>query len=120
MDIINEAKKWTQAPFDATTQNEIQDLIDKNDIDQLTDRFHKNMEFGTGGMRGIMGAGLNRMNRYTYGKATQGLASYLKQKFPNKQLQVAIAYDCRHNSDTFAKLVAASFLLGEKNNKALS
>lgn len=109
MDIIKEAKKWTKAPFDATTQKEIQDLIDQNDLEQLTDRFHKNMEFGTGGMRGIMGAGLNRMNRYTYGKATQGLASYLKQEFPNKQLQVAIAYDCRHNSDTYAKLVSDVF-----------
>lgn len=57
-------------------------------------------------MRGIMGAGINRMNKYTYGKATQGLAQYMKKRFPGKTLQVAIGYDCRHNSDTFAKLVA--------------
>jgi len=107
--IFEKAKKWTVAPFDDATQKEIQKLIDDNDEGQLTDRFYKDLEFGTGGMRGIMGAGLNRMNRYTYGKATQGLAGYLKQKFPNKHLQVAIAYDCRHNSDTFAKLVADVF-----------
>jgi phosphoglucomutase len=106
MDIIAKAKIWTQAPFDKETQEEIQKLIDTNEIDQLTDRFYKNLAFGTGGMRGIMGAGINRMNKYTYGKATQGLALYLKECFPNKQLKVAIGYDCRHNSDTFAKLVA--------------
>ncbi len=107
--IFEKAKKWTTAPFDATTQKEIQDLIDNKDEAQLADRFYKDLEFGTGGMRGIMGAGLNRMNRYTYGKATQGLVHYLKQEFPNQQLKVAIAYDCRHNSDTFAKLVADVF-----------
>jgi len=106
MNIIDKAKIWTKAPFDQETQKEIQDLIDANEIDQLTDRFYKNLAFGTGGMRGIMGAGINRMNKYTYGKATQGLALYLKKCFPNQQLKVAIGYDCRHNSDTFAKLVA--------------
>jgi phosphoglucomutase len=109
MDILNKAKNWTKAPFDMATQKEIQDLIDTNEMDQLTDRFYKDLEFGTGGMRGIMGAGINRMNKYTYGKATQGLVQYMKQSFPNKQLQVAIGYDCRHNSDTFAKLVADVF-----------
>ncbi|KAF5411188.1 MAG: Phosphoglucomutase/phosphomannomutase [Candidatus Methanocomedens sp.] len=109
MNILEKAQRWTTAPFDTATQKEIQNLIDNNDIDQLTDRFYKDLEFGTGGMRGIMGAGLNRMNKYTYGKATQGLVHYMKQCFPNKQLQVAIAYDCRHNSDTFAKLVADVF-----------
>ncbi len=109
MDILKKAKNWTKAPFDSVTQKEIQDLIDANETDQLTDRFYKDLEFGTGGMRGIMGAGINRMNKYTYGKATQGLVQYMKQCFPNKQLQVAIGYDCRHNSDTFAKLVADVF-----------
>ncbi len=104
--IQTEAKKWTAAPFDTATQKEIQDLLDNNDEAQLVDRFYKDLEFGTGGMRGIMGAGLNRMNRYTYGKATQGLVHYLKQRFPSKEIRVAIAYDCRHNSDSFAKLVA--------------
>ncbi|PCH78169.1 MAG: phosphoglucomutase [Flavobacteriaceae bacterium] len=106
--IINEAKKWLSAPFDADTQQEIQDLLD-NDPDQLTDRFYKNMEFGTGGMRGVMGAGLNRINKYTLGKATQGLANYMKIAFPGKDLKVAIAFDCRHNSLKFAKLVADVF-----------
>ncbi len=109
MNIIDKAKTWTKAPFDKETQKEIQDLIDADAMDQLTDRFYKTLAFGTGGMRGIMGAGINRMNRYTYGKATQGLTDYLKQCFPNKQLKVAIGYDCRHNSDTFAKLVADVF-----------
>ena len=106
MNILDKAKIWTKTPFDTQTQKEIQDLIDQNKTDELTDRFYKNLTFGTGGMRGIMGAGTNRMNKYTYGKATQGLADYLKQCFPNKQLKVAIGYDCRHNSDSFAKLVA--------------
>ncbi len=109
MNILDKAKIWTKAPFNKSTQKEIQDLIDANEIDQLTDRFYKTLAFGTGGMRGIMGAGINRMNRYTYGKATQGLTDYLKECFPSKQLKVAIAYDCRHNSDTFAKLVADVF-----------
>jgi phosphoglucomutase len=106
MNILEKAQIWTRAPFDLNTQNEIQNLLDQNDMDQLNDRFYKDLEFGTGGMRGIMGAGINRMNKYTYGKATQGLAQYMKKRFPGKTLQVAIGYDCRHNSDTFAKLVA--------------
>jgi len=105
---MNEAKKWLSAPFDAETQQEIQQLLD-NDPDQLTDRFYKNMEFGTGGMRGVMGAGINRINKYTLGKATQGLANYMKIAFPGKELKVAIAFDCRHNSLKFAKLVADVF-----------
>ncbi|HHB52217.1 MAG TPA: phospho-sugar mutase, partial [Saprospiraceae bacterium] len=108
-DILKKAQEWTKAPFDEATRMEVQRLIDQEDWAQLTDRFYKNLAFGTGGMRGIMGAGINRMNKYTYGKATQGLAKYLKQSFPNKPLRVAIGYNCRHNSDTFAKLVADVF-----------
>jgi phosphoglucomutase len=107
-DILNKAKLWLSTTFDETTRQEIQDLIDNNPA-QLTDRFYKNMEFGTGGMRGVMGAGINRINKYTLGQATQGLSNYLIKIFPNKQLKVAIAYDCRHNSDTFAKVVADVF-----------
>jgi phosphoglucomutase len=103
--ILDDAKKWLSSTFDAETRNEVQQLIDNN-ADDLADRFYKNMEFGTGGMRGIMGAGTNRINKYTLGKATQGLSNYLQQCFPNKQLKVAIAYDCRHNSKEFSKLVA--------------
>ncbi|MCK5637175.1 MAG: phospho-sugar mutase [Flavobacteriaceae bacterium] len=107
-DIINKAKLWLSDTFDTDTQKEIQQLISKNSED-LTDRFYKDLEFGTGGMRGIMGAGTNRINKYTLGKNTQGLSNYLIKTFPNKQLKVAIAFDCRHNSKTFAKAVAEVF-----------
>ncbi len=107
-EILNNAKQWLSSTFDAATRKEIQELIDNNSPD-LADRFYKNMEFGTGGMRGIMGAGTNRINKYTLGKATQGLSNYLQETYPNKPLKVAIAYDCRHNSDTLAKLVADVF-----------
>ncbi len=104
-EILKNATLWLSDTFDSETRKEIQQLIDTNS-DDLADRFYKNMEFGTGGMRGIMGAGINRINKYTLGKATQGLSNYLHKQFPNKTLKVAIAYDCRHNSNTFAKLVA--------------
>jgi phosphomannomutase len=76
---------------------------------ELEESFYKNLEFGTGGMRGVMGVGNNRINKYTLGKSTQGLANYMHKVFPNKDLKVAIAYDCRHNSDTLAKVVADVF-----------
>ncbi len=107
--ILAKAKKWTQAPFDESTQKEIQQLIDANDIKELNERFYKNLEFGTGGMRGIMGAGVNRINKYTLGKNTQGLSNYLKKAFPKKKLKVVIAFDCRHNSKEFAQEVANVF-----------
>ncbi len=106
--ILEKAQAWLKVPFDAATQQEIQELISSNSTD-LTDRFYKDMEFGTGGMRGIMGAGTNRINKYTLGRSTQGLSNYIKKSFPNKELKVAIAYDCRHNSKTFAKVVADVF-----------
>jgi phosphomannomutase len=76
---------------------------------ELEESFYKNLEFGTGGMRGVMGVGTNRINKYTLGKNTQGLSNYLQQTFPNEAIKVAIAYDCRHNSDTLAKVVADVF-----------
>ena len=103
--IIEKATLWLSDTFDSETQQEIQQLITDNS-DDLTDRFYKDLEFGTGGMRGIMGAGTNRINKYTLGKATQGLSNYLKESYPNQKIKVAIAYDCRHNSDTFSRLVA--------------
>ena len=103
--ILDKATLWLSDTFDTETQNEIQQLITDNS-DDLTDRFYKDLEFGTGGMRGIMGAGTNRINKYTLGKATQGLSNYLKESYPNQKIKVAIAYDCRHNSDTFSRLVA--------------
>lgn len=103
--ITNKAKLWLTNTFDADTQLEVKTLLEQNS-EQLVDRFYKDLEFGTGGMRGIMGAGTNRINKYTLGKATQGLANYLIQSFPNQKLKVAIAFDCRHNSKSFAKIVA--------------
>lgn len=107
-DIIAKAKLWVAEPFDQETQNEINQLI-KEGSKELTDRFYKDLEFGTGGMRGTMGAGTNRINKYTLGKNTQGLSNYLNRNFPDKQPSVAIAYDCRHNSKTFAQSVAEVF-----------
>ena len=107
-EIINKAKQWIKTPFDAATQNEIQELLTEDSKD-LTDRFYKNLEFGTGGMRGIMGAGTNRINKYTLGKNTQGLSNYLLNTFSGKQIKVAIAFDCRHNSKLFAQSVANVF-----------
>ena len=103
--ILDKATLWLSDTFDTETQQEIQQLISSNSND-LTDRFYKDLEFGTGGMRGMMGAGTNRINKYTLGKATQGLSNYLKKSYPNEEIKVAIAYDCRHNSDTFSRLVA--------------
>jgi len=104
-EILDKAKQWLSATFDAETQQEIEQLITSNASD-LADRFYKNMEFGTGGMRGIMGAGTNRINKYTLGRATQGLSNYLIENVKKTQLKVVIAYDCRHNSKKFAKIVA--------------
>lgn len=107
-EIIKIASAWLADTFDAQTRNEIQLLID-NDPEELRERFYKNLEFGTGGMRGTMGAGTNKINKYTLGKNTQGISNYLKQQFPNEELKVVIAYDCRHNSDILAKVVADVF-----------
>ena len=98
---------WSSELFDENTRSEIEGL--KNNPEELEDRFYKNLDFGTGGMRGVMGVGTNRINKYTLGRNTQGLSNYLKQIYPNKNLKVAIAYDCRHNSKTFAKIVADVF-----------
>lgn len=103
--ILDKARLWLSDPFDAETQQEIKQLITSNSS-ELSERFYKDLEFGTGGMRGIMGAGTNRVNKYTIGKATQGLSNYLKKLHPNETLKVAIAYDCRHNSKSFSRLVA--------------
>lgn len=106
--ILEKVNAWLTPTFDADTQQEIKELIASNPK-ELKESFYKDLEFGTGGMRGVMGVGTNRMNKYTIGKNTQGLSNYLKQSFPNEQLKVAIAYDCRHNSKAFAKIVANVF-----------
>ncbi len=104
-DILTKAEAWTKKPFDEATQKEVADMI-QNDPKKLEDSFYKNLEFGTGGMRGIMGAGTNRINKYTLGKNTQGLANYINRVSDKKEKSVAINYDVRHNSKEFAKLVA--------------
>ena len=102
---LERAKLWLSDAYDAETRKAVQDLIDNNPT-ELDDSFYRDLEFGTGGMRGIMGVGTNRLNKYTLGAATQGLANYLHQQFPSKEKSVAIAFDVRHNSDKFAKMVA--------------
>ncbi|MEQ3499089.1 phospho-sugar mutase [Tenacibaculum sp. SSH1-16] len=104
-EILNNAKQWLSDTFDSETQQEIKQLISSS-AEDLADRFYKNLEFGTGGMRGVVGAGTNRINKYTLGKATQGLSNYLHKTYPNKALKVAIGYDCRHDSEWLAKVVA--------------
>ncbi len=107
-EILNKAQLWLTDTFDKNTQEEVQQLIAGNPT-QLTEHFYQDLEFGTGGMRGIMGAGTNRVNKYTLGRATQGLSNYLNKTFQNKPLKAVIAYDCRHNSKEFAKIVADVF-----------
>lgn len=105
MTTIEKAKSWLTETFDEEIRLKVQALIDENSP-ELEDSFYKNLEFGTGGMRGIMGVGTNRLNKYTLGQATQGLANYLHQQFPQEDIKVAIAYDVRNNSKEFGKIVA--------------
>ena len=109
MDAVIQAKvdAWINGSFDAATKDEIKKLQEQNP-EELADAFYKNLEFGTGGLRGLMGVGTNRMNKYTVGMATQGYANYLKQCFPDG-VSVAIAYDCRNNSRFFAETTANVF-----------
>lgn len=106
--ILKTAQAWTVAPFDLETIEATKALINAAN-DELTESFYRDLEFGTGGMRGIMGVGTNRINKYTLGKNTQGLSQYLNASFPNEQIKVAIAYDCRHNSKELARVVAQVF-----------
>lgn len=106
---INVVNQWLTGNYDEATKSEIQDLLNKEAFTELTDAFYRNLEFGTGGLRGIMGAGSNRINKYTIGTATQGLANYLNKKYKNEAISVAIAHDSRNNSDFFAKITADVF-----------
>jgi phosphoglucomutase len=101
--------KWLNGSYDETTKADIQDLLDRDETTALTDAFYRDLEFGTGGLRGIMGAGSNRINKYTIGTATQGLSNYLLKKYPGEKIRVAIAHDSRNNSDVFAKVTADVF-----------
>jgi phosphoglucomutase len=105
---LKQVNEWLTPTFDQDTQEKIKEMMTSTP-QELEESFYKNLEFGTGGMRGVMGVGTNRINKYTLGKNTQGLANYMKHVFPNKELKVVIAYDCRHNSDTLAKVVADVF-----------
>ena len=96
---------WLNDDYDADTKAQIKEYL-QNNPDELTEAFYRDLEFGTGGLRGIMGVGTNRMNKYTVGAATQGLANYLKQQFPNQEINVAIAFDSRNNSAYFADITA--------------
>ena len=106
--VLSKANEWLEGNYNEETKAEIRNLIE-NDEKTLIDAFYKNLEFGTGGLRGIMGAGTNRMNIYTVGMAAQGLANYTKKAFPNTDLKLAIAHDCRNNSREFSELVAEIF-----------
>ncbi len=104
--IIDRAKSWLGDSFDEDTRKLVQQLIDQNGT-ELTDSFYRDLEFGTGGLRGIMGVGTNRMNKYTVGMATQGLANYLKAMFPTlNPVKFVVSHDCRNNSKYFARIVA--------------
>ena len=106
--ILNKVNEWLTPTFDEATHEAIKEMM-TSAPKELEESFYKNLEFGTGGMRGVMGVGTNRINKYTLGKNTQGLSDYLYKSFPNEPLKVVIAYDCRHNSDTLAKVVADVF-----------
>ena len=107
---IAKAQKWMDSPvFDAETKAEIKTLLDNEDKTNLVDAFYQNLEFGTGGLRGIMGAGTNRMNKYIVGMATQGFANYILKAFPGERSSVVVGHDCRNNSRLFAETVAAIF-----------
>ncbi|ARV10717.1 phosphoglucomutase [Winogradskyella sp. PC-19] len=107
-EILKKVNEWLTPTFDKETQEKVNHMVAGNPK-ELKESFYKNLEFGTGGMRGVMGVGNNRINKYTLGKNTQGLSNYLKQSFPDEQVKVAIAYDCRHNSKVFGKVVADVF-----------
>lgn len=107
--IQSKVNLWLTDAYDEKTRKEIKKWIDDKNETEIVDSFYKNLEFGTGGLRGIMGPGTNRMNKYTIGMATQGLANYLKKSFPNEDLKVAIAYDSRNNSSYFAQITADVF-----------
>lgn len=108
--VTEKAKKWLSPEYDEETRAQVQAMLDADDKTELIESFYKDLEFGTGGLRGIMGPGSNRMNRYTVGAATQGLANYLNDVFKGEdQISVVVGYDVRHNSPEFARLTADIF-----------
>src|SRR5690554_250744 len=108
--VTDKASSWLNDNYDVETKAEVQRMLDNEDKKELIDAFYKDLEFGTGGLRGIMGVGSNRMNKYTIGAATQGLANYLKKEFSDlEEIKVVIGHDCRNNSRYFAETVANIF-----------
>ena len=108
--VTEKAEKWLTPAYDAETQAEVKRMLENEDKTELIEAFYKDLEFGTGGLRGIMGVGTNRMNIYTVGAATQGLSNYLNANFKDmKQISVVVGYDCRNNSSLFAKISADIF-----------
>ena len=108
--VTDKAMSWLNGNYDVETKAEVQHLLDNEDKKPLIDAFYKDLEFGTGGLRGIMGAGSNRMNKYTVGSATQGLSNYLRKEFENlEEIKVVIGHDCRNNSRRFAEIAAGIF-----------
>lgn len=108
--LVKKIEEWLEGNYDEASKKEIRQHIEQEDADWLTDGFYKDLEFGTGGLRGIMGVGSNRVNKYTLGKATQGFSNYLLKKYADEaQIKVVIAHDCRNNSDVFAGFTADIF-----------
>lgn len=107
--VLDKAHAWLKSNIDPATKAEIESMLAAKDHTPLVDAFYRNLEFGTGGLRGIMGAGSNRVNKYTIGMATQGLSNYLIKCYPGEKIKVAIAYDCRNNSAFFAQTTANVF-----------
>ncbi len=108
-EIVEKAQVWLDSPIDEESKAAVRQMLESEDQSELIDAFYKDMDFGTGGMRGIMGVGSNRLNIYTLGMATQGLSNYLLKSFPNQRVKVAISYDSRNNSQYFARKVADVF-----------
>ncbi len=107
--IIDKANNWLSSNIDESSKTEISSMLSSGDDTAIVEAFYKDLEFGTGGLRGIMGVGSNRINKYTIGMATQGLANYLIKTYPDQQIKVAIAHDSRNNSRFFAETTAAVF-----------
>ena len=108
--VTEKAEKWLTPAYDAETQAEVKRMLENEDKTELIEAFYKDLEFGTGGLRGIMGVGSNRMNIYTVGAATQGLSNYLKKNFKDlPQISVVVGHDCRNNSRLFAETSANIF-----------
>ena len=107
--ILEKANAWLHGNYDADVKQAIQKMLDDKAYAELTDSFYRSLEFGTGGLRGIMGVGTNRINKYTIGVATQGLANYLKKTYPGEKVKVAIAHDSRNNADLFSQVTAEVF-----------